>query len=143
MKRVLLFVAVAALGGCASADEHLDAQPDTTIPTPQSASPATTSGTVSTPATPSDDYKLEDGEQRFEGVYGAANEPDDEKHRMRFEGTFVKLDDGGQLILSYGPDKEHASLIGKRVIVIGTVYHPEGRAVGGTHVKARVIAEKK
>jgi len=124
-----------ALSGCSSADEHIEAARE---PEPSASAVASESIVATASAAPDDALVVREGETRLDGVYG--EEPKSDKHM--FQGTFLTLDDGSRVILSYDARPERAPLVGKRVVVIGKVYMPDGRmtrAVSGKHCDARVV----
>lgn len=142
--RFFLFFLVATFSvsvGCSAADERPDEPivPDPVdVPTPPktASGPAASVGaSVSSSAPTSDAITLEAGEQRYVGTYGFA--PASEDHR--FQGTWVDVDGGARVILTYGPVPEREAWAGKKVVVVGTPYHPEGRAIAGDHVRPRIV----
>lgn len=139
MKHLLVSTLVLALAaaGCSAAEPDEPIVPDaietsppaTTVGAVQSARPAVT-------AAPAEVIVLEEGEQRFEGIYGAAPSNDG---GHRFQGTFVDTDDGKHIVLSYSPAPEREGLVGKRVVVVGRTYVNEGRSIAGIHLNARIV----
>ena len=61
----------------------------------------------------------------------------------RFQGSWLHLDGGGKLVLSYRPMLDYAAFVERRVIVRGEHYSPEGQAISARHfrVKSMRLAE--
>ena len=57
----------------------------------------------------------------------------------RFQGSWLQLDSGDRLVLSYRPMPEHFALVGKRVVLEGRPYSPGGQRIGGRHVRVESI----
>lgn len=57
----------------------------------------------------------------------------------RFQGTWLRRDDGTRLLLSYRPMPEHFNLIERRVVVRGEHYSPEGQAIMAEHFRPSTI----
>lgn len=135
MRRVLLVSLAVLLAGCSAADV-----PDEIVrETVETTTPEKSAGTVVLPPKPSasasDEIVLQDGEEKVFGIYGAEKPSEDH----RFQGTWVEVEGGGRYILSYGRVEAFEAWIGKRVMVVGKPYQPEGRAIAGRHLKARIV----
>ncbi|MFO0614492.1 MAG: hypothetical protein U0414_18045 [Polyangiaceae bacterium] len=130
---LLLLSLLAATSACSAAEDRAE---DVIAPDPVDSTDVrapNTAGAVTSSAKP--DIVLRDGEQKFVGIYGAS--PHREGHA--FNGTYLEMEGGRRLILTYGAVPEREAWIGKRVVVVGSPYRPEGRSVAGEHVKARIV----
>lgn len=134
VSRLAAVLLVATTAGCSAADERPD---EVIVPDPiESVAPASSAGAAvaQRPSAAPDDIVLEAGEEKHVGIYGASFA---EGHAFR--GTYLELEDGKRVILSYGPVPEREVLIGKRVVAVGTPYVNEGRSIAGHHLKARIV----
>lgn len=135
--RVAMFLLSVTLGswaGCSAADERPD---EAILPEPpDSTEPASSVGAVvvQRPSASADELALRPGEERHVGVYGASFA---EGHA--FQGTYLEVEGGKRVILSYGRVPDREVLIGKRVVAIGKTYINEGRSVAGVHLEPRIV----
>ncbi len=53
----------------------------------------------------------------------------------RFQGSWLHLDGGGKLVLSYRPMLDYTAFVERRVIVRGEHYSPEGQAISARHFR--------
>lgn len=131
---VLFLALVSACVGCASADERPD---EAILPEPpDSSAPPASAGAVvvQRPSASPDEIVLEAGEEKHVGIYGASFA---EGHA--FQGTYLEVEGGKRVILSYGRVPEREVLIGKRVVAVGKTYVNEGRSVAGVHLQPRIV----
>ncbi len=135
-------VVAALFVACSSADEHVEPDRAVLAPSSTASSIAVVSASASASvanAIPSAvvDLIVRDGEERLEGIYKVTSPSE----KQRFEGTYVVLDDGTHVIMSYGERADRAALADKRVVVIGKAYKPDTRmrSMGGAHIDARVV----
>lgn len=57
----------------------------------------------------------------------------------RFQGTWIHLDAGEPLLLSYRPVPEYFGFVERRVVFTGERYEPRGQAVGAQHFRIATI----
>ncbi|MEZ4380411.1 MAG: hypothetical protein R3A79_03630 [Nannocystaceae bacterium] len=72
-------------------------------------------------------------------VYEGVLDMDRAPAGKRFQGTWLRRDDGTSLLLSYRPMPEHYHLIERRVVVRGEHYSPQGQAIMAEHFRPVAI----
>ncbi|NUP07690.1 MAG: hypothetical protein HOW73_16710 [Polyangiaceae bacterium] len=125
---------------CSTGVEPIEEADDVALqpaPPAQSAAIATTPPPASASAEPDPP-----GAQRFEGTVKVAK-PKEAERRMVFSGVTIERDGAPQVVASYGTNPVWNALDGRRVRVLGDPYVPQGRAIGGEHMRileARVVS---
>lgn len=124
---------LATLAACSSGSEPKDPSHDeVALAEPEPAPTGTAAAATDPPPEPAEPDPP--NTERFEAVVRVSR-PEGAEKRLVFRGVTLDRTDAPMVVASYSSSKVWDALDGRKVRALGDPYQPEGRAIGGQHMR--------